>query len=193
MRFSEIASRLTGISTPIGGISWQPSEPEIASARRVVAYLEDRRVLYSPSEMEIPSHCVESVIQIRALLTNEIGKLDSKSELTASLRAMRASCRKFLDSVGWEDSEITWHARNPGHYASWTFYGALGEMRGIFGVHLARIATKFRLDIEDDLASILPAKVEGEKADATGNSKKTKARAARKNRLRKKRDGYEQA
>ncbi|PWU10680.1 MAG: hypothetical protein C5B51_03900 [Terriglobia bacterium] len=45
-----------------------------------------------------------------------------------------------------------------GHWASWTFYGTLGEMRGTFGVHLARIATQFKLDIEDNLASILPAK-----------------------------------
>jgi hypothetical protein len=33
-------------------------------------------------------------------------------------------------------------------------------MRGTFGVQLARIATQFKLDIEDNLASILPAKDE---------------------------------
>jgi hypothetical protein len=33
-------------------------------------------------------------------------------------------------------------------------------MRGTFGVHLARIVAQFRLDIEDQLASILPAKDE---------------------------------
>jgi len=38
--------------------------------------------------------------------------------------------------------------------ASWTFYSALGEMRGTFGVHLARVATQFKLDVEDKLASI---------------------------------------
>ena len=56
MKFSEIANRLTGISTPFGGASWQPAEMEIAAARRVIAFLEDRRVLYEPSEMEVPSH-----------------------------------------------------------------------------------------------------------------------------------------
>jgi hypothetical protein len=30
-------------------------------------------------------------------------------------------------------------------------------MRGTFGVQLARIAAEFKLDIDDDLASILPA------------------------------------
>ena len=35
--------------------------------------------------------------------------------------------------------------------ASWTFYGALGELRGTFGVHVAKIAAEFRLDVEDRL------------------------------------------
>ena len=39
MKFSEIANRLTGISTPFGGASWQPAELEIAGARRVIAFL----------------------------------------------------------------------------------------------------------------------------------------------------------
>lgn len=42
MKFSEIANRLTGISTPFGGASWQPAEREIAAARRIIVFLEDR-------------------------------------------------------------------------------------------------------------------------------------------------------
>lgn len=162
MKFSEIANRLTGISTPIMGVSWQPTESEVAAARRVVAFLEDRRVLYNPGEMEVPVHCVSSVLRIRRFLTVEIGRLGRKSELGASLRAMRAACRKFLDVVGGEESEIALYAREHGHYASWTFYGALGEMRGVFGVHLARIAARFRLDVEDELATILPSGAESD-------------------------------
>ena len=52
------------------------------------------------------------------------------------------------------------HVTHNGHYASWAFYSALGEMRGTFGVHLARIATQFRLDVEDELATIIPARAE---------------------------------
>lgn len=53
MKFSEIAHRLTGISTPFGGASWQPAETEVATARRMIAFLEDRRVLYEPGQMEV--------------------------------------------------------------------------------------------------------------------------------------------
>lgn len=162
MKFSEIASRLTGISTPLGGVSWQATELEVSGARRVISFLEDRRVLYAPDELEVPSHCVQSVMDIRRFLSGELGKLEGSSEFAGSLRAMRAACRKFLERVGIDGREVALYANHHGHWASWTFYSALGEMRGTFGVHLARIAAQFKLDVEDNLASILPAKDEDE-------------------------------
>lgn len=106
MKFSEIANRLTGISTPLGGLSWEASELEISAGRRVIAFLEDRRVLYSPNELEVPSHCVYSVLDIRRFLSTELGKIDAHSEFAASLRAMRAACRKFLERVGVDGRDI---------------------------------------------------------------------------------------
>src|ERR1700678_2587913 len=147
MKFSEIANRLTGISTPFGGASWQPAEMEITAARRFAAFVEDRRVLYEPSEMEVPSHCVHSVIEIRHRLSDELGKLDGSSELSASLRAMRAACRKFLERVGTDGREGIRYAVGSNVH-SWTFGSALGELRGTFGVHVAKIASLFRLDVE---------------------------------------------
>jgi hypothetical protein len=162
MKFSEIANRLTGISTPLGGVSWQSSDLEVSAARRVIAFLEDRRVLYAPEVMEVAAHCVDSILEVRRFLSGELGKLDSKSEFGASLRAMRTGCRKFLDRVGIDGREVVLYANHHGHWASWTFYSALGEMRGTFGVHLAKIAAAFKLDIEDRLASILPANAEAD-------------------------------
>ena len=158
MKVSEIANRLTGISSPLLGVSWQPGELEGSAARRVVAFLEDRRVLYAPDELEVPSHCVSSVLELRRFLTSEIGKLDPSSEFSSSLRGMRAACRKFLERVGVDGKEIALYANQRGHWASWTFYSALGEMRGTFGVHVARIAAHFKIDVEDKLATIIPEK-----------------------------------
>lgn len=158
MKFSEIANRLTGISSPLVGVSWQPGELEVSAARRVVAFLEDRRVLYAPDELEVPSHCVHSVLELRRFLTSEIGKLDGGSDFAASLRAMRAACRKFLERVGVDGKDTVLYANRQGHWASWTFYSALGEMRGIFGIHLAGIAARFQIDVEDKLAVIIPEK-----------------------------------
>lgn len=157
MKFREVVSRITGLSVPIFGLQWNPTEAECSVARRVISFLEDRRVLYVPSEMELPPHCVESVLRIREFLTTELGKLDPDSEIAKSLRAMRAACRKFLGTVEADQGQIIQFGASHGHYASWVFNGAVGELRGVFGIHVAALAASHGLDVEDDLASILPA------------------------------------
>lgn len=156
MKFKEIASRLTGISCPIFGVSWAPSEPDISVARRLITYLEDRRVLYQAAEVEVPEHCVHSILEIRVYLTQELSKPDLSQDLADSLRALRAACRKFLNRVQHSDREIIPYANHPGHFASWVFMDAIGQLRGIFGIHLAQLAVRHGLDIEDDLAQIIP-------------------------------------
>lgn len=157
MKFSEVVSHVTGLSVPIFGIQWNPPEAECAVARRILAFLEDRRVLFIPSEMEVPCHCVKSVLRIREFLTKELENLDADRELTLSLRAMRAACRKFLATVEADDSRAIRFGGHHGHYASWIFNGSVGELRGVFGVHIARLAASHGLEIEEGLASIIPA------------------------------------
>jgi hypothetical protein len=157
MKFEEIINRLTGISCPIFGISWNPPKTDRAIVRRILTFLEDRRVLYSPSEIEVPDHCVQSVLRIREFLTDELAMFQSKDSIAGSVRAMRSACRKFLNTIQAEDdNRIVRFAHSPGHYASWEFNQALGELRGVFGVHIARLAAQYGLDVEDDLAKILP-------------------------------------
>lgn len=76
MKFSEMGRRLTGVTSPFFGVSWNPSEAEVTTARRVISFLEDRRVLYRPTEMEVPEHCIQSVLEIRRFLTVELSHLD---------------------------------------------------------------------------------------------------------------------
>ncbi|HET7833963.1 MAG TPA: DUF6650 family protein [Gallionella sp.] len=160
MKFREVVSRVTGLSVPIFGLQWNPPEPECAVARRVLTFLEDRRVLFVPSEMEVPQHCVESVLRIREFLTKELSALNPEGELALSLRAMRAACRKFLTTVEADDRRIIQFGASHGHYASWIFNGAVGELRGVFGIHIARLAASHGLDVEGELATILPASIE---------------------------------
>jgi hypothetical protein len=157
VRFSEVLNRITGITCPVFGVNWQPPEADRTVARRVVTFLEDRRVLYTPSEMEVPEHCVSSVLQMREHLTRELQGLTTEKELADHLRAMRAACRKFLNVACGGSEEVVRFGGHRGHWASWTFNSAVGELRGTFGHHVAALAAQYGLDVEDDLASILPA------------------------------------
>lgn len=69
MKFREIINRITGISVPVFGVQWNPPETEISKARRIITFLEDRRVLYAPENLENIDHCIESILRIREFLT----------------------------------------------------------------------------------------------------------------------------
>jgi hypothetical protein len=158
MKFDEILHRLTGISSPIFGVSWTPPEAEIQIAKRIIVFLEDRRVLYNPAEVEMPDRCVESVLKIREFLTHEMGNLSTNSELSQNLKAMRIACRKFLDNIDYRDYDFKDYRFSTNTFQGWIFISAIGELRSTFGIHIAMIAAKYGLEVEDNLPSILPGK-----------------------------------
>ena len=156
MRFSQIASRLTGISTPIFGVSWNPPQSDVEAVRRTLVFLEDRRVLYAADEAEVPEHCIESVLRIREFLTEELGRGGVPDDISGSLRAMRAACRKFLDATDLDQLGYERRSSQMIGAAGWRFNQALGELRGVFGIHVAHLAVAYGIDVEEPLASVLP-------------------------------------
>jgi hypothetical protein len=157
MKFKQVAARLTGFSVPIFGVQWNPPEPEITITKRVLAFLEDRRVLYNPYDIEILDYCARSVIEIRQFLTAEIGKLPvSDGELEDQLRAMRAACRRFLDTIQAASPPQVFHPH--WNHGQQEFFTALGELRSAIGLRIGILAAMYGLDLEDDLATLLPPK-----------------------------------
>lgn len=153
MTFTEIVNRLSGVSCPVFGVSWTPPVLDVTVARRIIRFLEDRRVLYNDFAWEEPNHCIQSVLDIRRFLTGELSGIKPDSELVPHLKAMRAACRKFLDQTHLDRGR-----RVHLHYGveSFGFFSALGEFRGAMGPHVAAVAVQYGIDIEDDLAKILP-------------------------------------
>jgi hypothetical protein len=172
MKFSEIPARMTGFSTPLFGVSWEPATSDVAVARKVLTFLEDRRVLYVEEDREIADYCVDSVLGIRRFLTGVLGEGGLADDLTDHLRAMRAAGRRFLDRLhvdpDHDDPAEIWTPTMQGRHwdpydwspFSWSLPQALGELRATFGIHIGQIAAKYGIDLEDDLASILPAEDE---------------------------------
>ncbi|NEB18140.1 DUF6650 family protein [Streptomyces coelicoflavus] len=156
MKALEIMRRIKGFSTPLGGVDWDLPLPQRAVAKKVVVYLEDRRVLTMPRAVmhavEEPDHCVASVLQIRETLTQILMDPDTGDDLAENLKAMRAACRRFLNAAGPNHSG---HVR--GHFESATFGAALGELRAVFGIQLGVIAARYKLELSEELADILPA------------------------------------
>jgi hypothetical protein len=161
INFKKIAKSLTGFSTPIFGISWSPPKSDREIVRKLIIFFEDRRALYNPYNMETPAWVIESVLEIRKKLTDVLGTLDQNSDISPHLRAMRAACRKFMD-----ETENQKRGRYP-YFGN--IFTALGEIRAIFGIHIAQLCVKYGIDVEGDLATILPVEDEKRKIQKLGS------------------------
>jgi hypothetical protein len=151
----DLANRLTGISTPIGGISWKPPVVERDKARRLLVYLAGERALHYPYDKEIGTFVVGSILDTRERLTRDIEDLSMDSILRQILRGMQAACRKFLDENQSPSSGYGWPYEAQ-------LYCTLGELRALFGIHIARIACAYDLEVDACLGDILPPEPEQE-------------------------------
>ena len=154
-----LASRLTGFSIPIFGVQWNPPIDERKVVRRLIRALEDRRVLFVPLNLEEPRQVTDSVLEIRGLLTTALQDVPDDSAAAGPLRAMRAACRRFLEEPRPEFPHVSRRRLRPDHdrdEAGPSFFVALGELRATFGLHVATLACGYGIDVEEELASILP-------------------------------------
>ncbi|MGD0064613.1 MAG: DUF6650 family protein [Streptosporangiaceae bacterium] len=120
--------RITGVSTPWLGVSWEYRESDADVVRRVFSFLEDRRVLYEPLNAQIFFYVGQSASEIRQMLTRELGAGSVGEQLSESADALQIHDQQVL---------------------------ALGEMRGRVNSILALLAEKYRIEVEEELAAAL--------------------------------------
>jgi hypothetical protein len=145
--------RPTGAGAFGFSLNWEkvPGDKEVA--RRVITFLEDRRLLFGDRHNEDEMECVYSAIEIRRFLTEELTKAKPGRSLDESLRAMRTAMRAFVEAAGPDAIRFQYHP--PGSSAD-LFSLALGDLRSLVGLHLAVIARQYGIEVEPDLARILP-------------------------------------
>lgn len=148
MKFTELASRINGFSTPIFGVSWTPAKADVVIARSVILFLEDRRVLYVPYLVEEPDRVIQSILSIREFLTQTLVQGQMGRELENNLRGMRAACRKFLDDHPHNQRHL--------HYRDVELNQSLGEFRGVIGQYIAMLSVSYGIDIDKPLDTVLP-------------------------------------
>lgn len=91
--------RFTGISVPFGGVSWDKDVSEKDRIGYLFFYLGSKRILTDPIQMEIPSECAESVLEIKRTITGIVQDVEFSNENLELLRQMIAACNKYLDDL----------------------------------------------------------------------------------------------
>jgi len=152
---AETARRITGISVQFGGISWaDPGPSDAEKVRDFIVFLEDRRVLYNARELEVASQVDRSVHDIRAECTKVLQMIAPNGFGANPIRVIRSAARHFQDDQREEfhffDDHRNRHEGNPG------FFVALGAFRATVGQQVAQLAAHYDIDVEGDLATVLP-------------------------------------
>lgn len=150
----ETARRITGVSIPLGGVQWaDPGPSQRDRVRDYLLMLEDRRALYNPMWLETDSQVIGSLHDIRAASTEALRRFDEGDFATVPIRAIREACRRFHD-----DAQIDFPHMDGGfrHGGSAGFFMALGALRATIGQQVAMLVGHYDLEVEGDLATILP-------------------------------------
>jgi hypothetical protein len=145
-----VARSINGLS--VYGISWKPPVDKRRIVKDLITYLEAKRVLYVPYDMEFGLWANESVLQIREELTKALKACPSDDELTGPIREMRAACLMFLDLMG----SPTGRGRFFDDENMWV---ALGQLRGIFRLQLAELSVVYGVEVEGELVYTIPFEI----------------------------------
>lgn len=91
--------RITGLDTPIGGVSWEYTDSEKKGIQQLFDYLETKRLLINPIEMEIKDWCISSAIEIKHEIYEINVKFDFKNDTKSITKTMIDACNTFLDDL----------------------------------------------------------------------------------------------
>lgn len=151
----DTARRLTGISFPLGGVTWaDPGPSQREKIRAFLLALEDRRALYNPTCLEVRGDVDHSIHAIRASCTEALKALGEQDFGVVPIRAIRTACRRFHDDAQEVFPHFGGWPRDPHSDAG--FFAALGMLRGTVGQQVAMLVAHYDLTVEGDLATILP-------------------------------------
>jgi hypothetical protein len=144
--------RLTGVEggalSLSGGLSWEYVASNKDLARRVLLMLESRRVLTETHERDEPDFCRQSAQTLREFLTLEMMNVKHGGDLEDCFRSMRTACRVFVSAAGGNSTNFSADA---GY-----FQACLRAFRDAMGSQIGWLVQAFSIDIEPELAAIVP-------------------------------------
>jgi hypothetical protein len=159
LKIGKVLQRIAGFA-PTTIIGWKATPVDRNAVRAFLAFLEDRRVLFNPFHLEVEYQVKQSIFDIRTECTQAIGRLSDNSPAIAPIKGIRAACRRFLDEPLVTGRHF--HQRDFRWPESPEFFTALGDFRATVGALVANLAVLYKLNLAQELASIIPAEDAGE-------------------------------
>ncbi len=143
--------RITGLSTPFGGISWEYSEAEKKGVQELFFFLETKRILVNPIEMEIKQWCIKSTIEIKKKITELHSQYDFSNHTTDCMRSMIDACNNFLDKLGGVKETGILCKNDNGDWADSTFSSAMKQFRKTFRDNIKLLSSAYNLTFNKNI------------------------------------------
>ncbi len=138
---------LNGLSLPFGGISWNKTTSTKDKFSYLLFYLESKRILINPIEMEKKEWCIESVLEIKQQLISIVADSNLKSRDIDIIRNMIEACNDYLDTVSPLDlSNIIYKSNEKnGEWYDSTFDKSMKQFRKTFRNQIKEIEKRHKL------------------------------------------------
>lgn len=142
---------INGFSTSLGGISWNKTSSSKELFAHLLFFLESKRILVNPIEMEFKDWCIESVLEIKQQLLSITQEVNLKDFDADRIRNLIDACNHYLDNVTPMDLPRIIYKRDGEHWADLSFDRTMKTFRKSFKQEIEKIEKKYRLKFHKDI------------------------------------------
>ena len=141
---------LNGFSTSLGGISWNKTTSSKEMFSHLLFFLESKRILVNPIELEFKDWCIESVLEIKQQLVNITQEMELKDFDADMIRNLVDACNTYLDTVTPMNLPGIIYKKD-GRWEELNFDRAMKDFRNSFKLEIAKIEKKYRLKFHKNI------------------------------------------
>ncbi|MFZ3415665.1 DUF6650 family protein [Arthrobacter sp. 3Tela_A] len=144
--------RLTGLSSPWGGVQWEIGLSDRDIAVNLIDELENRRILFQSTTREDASHCAASASYVREFIGTLLRTPGIGRDLKLELKAIRTAFMNFMTQL----SDANLNRLGPVDIAA--LERVLTHLRLEVGDRIGIIAATYDVEVSVELATIIPDK-----------------------------------
>ena len=143
--------RITGIDVPFGGISWEYTETSKRGVQELFYYLETKRILTNPMEMEIKEWCSQSAIEMKKEIASILSKYKFNADTISRLRIMINACNTFLDDLTLVNRPGIIYKSNNGDWEDLRFSKAMKKFRKVFKENISSLSQSYQISFPSEI------------------------------------------
>ena len=143
--------KLTGVSSPFGGISWEYSESEKECIKKLFVFLESKRLLVNPISMEIPDECAQSALEIKHFIVELMVKYSFSARTEKNLNSMIGGCNEYLDGLTNKKQNHIIYKNGHGDWYDADFSLIMKKIRSLFRENIEILSQNYEITFNKNI------------------------------------------